>query len=503
MTERSCIPDAAAFARLALPGVAVPVVLELDGALTGLDPLATYELLARGERHAALLETADAGAGNAEVSIVVPRATLVIEGADVLDQAQRSCADAVADIGIDLPGFVGGAVGMLTHEHVTRLEPTVPVAAGAHPAGGPEAVFLLVDEFVIFEHRHDRVRAIHTVRVPEGEPEFDVAAAYRAATESLGALAARLEDVPSPEPTSDVRAAGEPVVAESNVTEERFLEMVRDAREQVRSGECVQIVVSQRFDRPFGGTAEDAYRALRDRGPAPYHVLMRLDELSIVGASPEQLVGVDGTRGAGRIVTHPIAGTRRRGATPAEDDLLATDLEGDPKERAEHMMLVDLGRNDVGRVSIPGSVEVTQLADVERFSHVMHLVSRVEGDLRPGLEPVDALRSCFPAGTLTGAPKVRAMQHIARLEPDRRGPYGGVVGYVGHGRMLDMAITIRTIVIAGGIASVQAGAGVVAASSARREYEETREKAAAALEALAAADARMAAAAGQDVEVPA
>ncbi|MCW2955812.1 MAG: Anthranilate synthase component 1 [Thermoleophilia bacterium] len=493
MTERRCIPDATTFAALARPGIVVPIVLDVDA--THVDPLDAFAHLAEGASHGALLETAGDGAGNAAMSIVAAHVRAVVTGDDVLDVAMGACCDEVADIGDDVPGFVGGAIGMLAHEFVTRIEPTVPTAAGAHPAGAVDAMFLLVDEFVAFEP--GRVRAIHGVRIPLDDPTFDAAAAHAAVEESLQRLAALVEAAPRGEAAPTSETLVEPAEVRPNVTRERFEEMVLDAREQVRGGECVQIVVSQRFDRDFAGTAMEAYRALRATSPAPYNFLLRLDGIELVGASPEQLVGVDGARND-RVVTHPIAGTRRRGVDAADDQRLADDLAADPKERAEHMMLVDLGRNDVGRASVPGSVQVTQLAAVERYSHVMHLVSRVEGDLRPGLQPVDALRSCFPAGTLSGAPKVRALQHIARIEPDRRGAYGGVVGYVGHGRMLDMAITIRTIVLAGGVASVQAGAGVVAASLPAREYEETWEKAAAALAALDAADRAAAARAPQE-----
>jgi anthranilate synthase component 1 len=239
---------------------------------------------------------------------------------------------------------------------------------------------------------------------------------------------------------------------------------------------------------------------MRAVSPAPYHVLLRLDgadgPVHVVGASPEQLVGVFEER----VVTHPIAGTRPRGRDEAHDLELERDLLADPKERAEHMMLVDLGRNDVGRVATPGTVRVARLCEVERYSHVMHLVSRVEGDLRDGLHPVDALRAAFPAGTLTGAPKVRAMELIAQLEPDRRGAYGGVVGYVGHGRTLDMAITIRTALIGDGVASVQAGAGIVAASDPEAEEAETRHKSRSVLAALELAEQLSRALSAADVD---
>jgi anthranilate synthase component 1 len=246
----------------------------------------------------------------------------------------------------------------------------------------------------------------------------------------------------------------------------------------------VQVVLSRRFDRGLQADPLLAYRALRAVSPAPYHALLRLDGVHVVGASPEELVGVIG----GRVTTHPIAGTRPRAADPIEDVRLEQELLADHKERCEHMMLVDLGRNDVGRVARIGSLRVVRLCEVERFSHVMHLVSRVSGELRDGLHPVDALRAAFPAGTLTGAPRVRAMQLIAELEQDERGPYGGVIGYVGHGRVLDMAITIRSAILAHGRAHVQAGAGIVAASDPASEAAETRHKARSVLAALALAE---------------
>ncbi|MCW2926345.1 MAG: anthranilate synthase component [Thermoleophilia bacterium] len=480
-------PSLDAMVALSRPGVVIPVVRELRG--IEVDPLAAFDVLARGSSHAALLETSEAGIGDADMSIVAPRAREVLAGEDVLDQVRAACADVVVDIGIELPRFVGGAIGMLGHEHVRTIEPRVPAAANPHPCGAPTAAFLLVDELVAFDQAAGRVLAIHAVRLPASLEGFDVAAAYAAAVASLDALEAQLrEGVPCDAATQPLGASApgaDPFLGvTSNIGAEAFRESVLTAREHVRSGECVQIVVSQRFDRAFTIDPLLAYRVVRAVSPAPYHVLLRLDGLHIIGASPEQLVGVLDEQ----VVTHPIAGTRPRGATESEDAALAAELLADPKERSEHMMLVDLGRNDVGRVSEPGSVDVERLCEVERFSHVQHLVSRVTGRLRGELHPVDALRAAFPAGTLTGAPKVRAMELIAALEPDARGPYGGVVGYVGHGRVLDMAITIRTAVLARGMASVQAGAGVVAASDPELEEAETRHKARAVLLALTLAE---------------
>jgi anthranilate synthase component 1 len=483
--ERPTLPTQVRFSELARPGVIVPVVRELDvQALdaAGIDPLVAFTVLAEGASHAALLETAEAGSGDADVSVVVPRAVAHYAGATVLDVARSRVIDEVVDIGVELPRFVGGMVGMLGHELASVLEPRIPRAAEPHPAGLPIAELLEVEESVVFEHRTGRVLAIVAVRIEEGG---DAAALHARAVAQLDAIELALQ-----RPVPDVAvvalaprraAAFDPAdTVTANMTREGFEQLVVRAREQVLSGEVVQVVVSQRFDRDFDVDPIIAYRALRAVAPAPYHVLMRLGEAHIVGASPEQLVGVHGER----VVTRPIAGTRPRGATPEADIAYERELLADPKERAEHMMLVDLGRNDVARTGVPGTTTVPQLCTVERFSHVMHLVSQVEGELAAGRHPIDALAACFPAGTLTGAPKVRALERVADYERDQRGAYGGAVGYIGPGRVLDMAITIRTAVLAKGRAHVQAGAGIVAASVPALEYEETRAKARSVLTAL-------------------
>ena len=478
-------PTRATVHELATPGVAIPVVRELDAA--DVDPLAAFALLADGESHAALLETREAASDDADFSVVVPRAARVLTGDDVLEQVRAATCDRVADIGIDLPRFVGGVVGMLGHEHVTVLEPRVPRAPGPSAIDTPDAAFLVVDELVAFDHRARRTRAICTITVHDAMDRDELDAAYDAAIARLDELAEQIA-APAPMLAACALVADEPIDpfegVSSNLDPGAYEQMVEAAREAILSGECVQVVVSQRFDRAFAADPLLAYRAMRAVNPAPYHALLRLDDVSLVGASPEQLVGVVDEV----VVTHPIAGTRPRGATDELDLQLERELLADPKERAEHMMLVDLGRNDVGRVSQAGSVSVERLCQVERFSSVMHLVSRVEGRLRDTLDPIDALAAAFPAGTLSGAPKVRALELIAQYEPDQRGAYGGVVGYVGHGRTMDMAITIRTATVADGTASVQAGAGIVAASVPELEEAETRHKATAVLAALALAE---------------
>ena len=272
----------------------------------------------------------------------------------------------------------------------------------------------------------------------------------------------------------------------SRTPEGSYPKAVEEAKEAIRAGECFQIVVSQRFERATAADPLDVYRVLRTTNPSPYMYLLRFDGFEIVGSSPEVHLKVTG--GTRRAILHPIAGTRPRGATTAEDERLAAELLADPKERAEHVMLVDLGRNDLGRVCRPGTVEVPQFMTIERYSHVMHIVSTVVGELAPERTAFDALAATFPAGTLSGAPKVRAMEIIEELEPTRRGLYGGTVGYFGFGGDLDMAIAIRTALMRGGIAYVQAGAGIVADSDPLAEERETRAKAAAVLAAIAAAE---------------
>jgi len=267
--------------------------------------------------------------------------------------------------------------------------------------------------------------------------------------------------------------------------------MVLEAKEAIAAGECFQIVPSQRLSVPTTASPVSLYRALRSINPSPYMYFLNFGDYQIVGASPELLVLVED----GKISLRPIAGTMPRGDTPEEDDALASRLLSDEKERAEHIMLVDLGRNDVGRVAQPGTVKVNRLMEIERYSHVMHMVSEVEGQLQPGLRPIDALRACFPAGTLTGAPKIRAMEIIAELESDQRGPYGGAIGFFNRDGDLETAITIRTLVLKDGVAHTQVGAGIVADSDPPTEYQETLNKANAVLAAVAEAE-RMEAFAG-------
>jgi len=336
---------------------------------------------------------------------------------------------------------------------------------------------MFADSLLIFDHATSKIKIVSCAR-----PDGDAKKAYQAAVEKIDDLANRLGQTLKHTPTA--ANPTEPAQISSNLTREEFEANVEKAKKYITEGEAIQIVLSQRLSKRTRARPLDIYRALRAINPSPYMFFLDLKDFQLIGSSPEILVRAAG----GTVTTRPLAGTRPRGKTPDEDKLLEKELRNDEKERAEHIMLVDLGRNDIGRVSLPGTVRVSELMDVERYSHVMHLVTNVEGRLRPELTPSDALRACFPAGTVSGAPKIRAMQVIAELEPDRRGPYAGCVGYFSFSGGMDTAITIRTIVMNNGTAHVQAGAGIVYDSVPSREYEETMNKARALLNAIEQAE---------------
>jgi len=384
----------------------------------------------------------------------------------------------------NLPAFVGGAVGYFSYDAVRYLE-RLP---GAPPddLNVPEACFAVTDTLVVFDHLRHKVLVISLVdaarlRDVEGE---GFAAAYRRAADDIRRTAGRLA-APLTRRTLSSGSGG--LEISSNFTEARYAEAVERAKEYIRAGDAFQIVPSQRFSAEVGDLDPLLlYRGLRTVNPSPYMTYLKLGDLFLVGASPEPLVRVEERRA----MTRPIAGTRPRGATPEEDAALAEELLADEKERAEHVMLVDLGRNDLGRVSEIGSVELESFMEIERYSHVMHIVSTVEGNLREDLTALDALAAAFPAGTVSGAPKVRAMEIIDELEPTRRGPYAGATGYYSVDGRLDTCITLRTALLKGGVAYFQAGGGVVADSVPKLEYEESRNKARAMARALEVARSR-------------
>ncbi|MEU2310572.1 anthranilate synthase component I [Streptomyces albidoflavus] len=379
------------------------------------------------------------------------------------------------DLAGGLPPFTGGMVGYLGYDIVRRLEKVGD--GGRDDLRVPELTMLLTSDLAVLDHWDGSVLLIANA-INHNDLDTGVDEAYADAVARLDAMEADLaRPVPAPPlalPESELPAfTGE-------WGGEAYRAAVEDIKERIRAGEAFQVVPSQRFETPCTASALDVYRVLRATNPSPYMYLFRLDGFDIVGSSPEALVKVED----GRAMVHPIAGTRPRGATPQADQALAEELLADPKERAEHLMLVDLGRNDLGRVCSPGSVEVVDFMSVEKYSHVMHIVSTVTGEVAPGRTAFDVLTACFPAGTLSGAPKPRALQIIDELEPTRRGLYGGCVGYLDFAGNSDTAIAIRTALLRDGTAHVQAGAGVVADSDPAAEDTECRNKAAAVLRAV-------------------
>jgi anthranilate synthase component 1 len=378
-----------------------------------------------------------------------------------------------------LPRFTGGAVGFLGYEFIHDVEPVVP-RPPQDALGTPTLYFLIADELLVFDRVSQTITVLVNAAIDEaGSP----AEAYEAAVGEVDRLVALLEQPSQYRPaTVPLEVPSVPFV--SNVPREQFLTWIRRAQEYITAGDIIQVVGSQRFATPVKAAPLDVYRAARSINPSPYMFLLELEGFSLVGASPEIHVRCE----AGHVEIRPIAGTRPRGKSPEQDLANERELLADPKERAEHVMLVDLARNDLGRVCVYGSVQVRDLMTVERYSHVMHIVSQVEGRLAPGRTLYDLMRATFPAGTLTGAPKVRAMQIIAELEQTARGPYGGCVGYFSFNGNLDCCITIRTAVLKGGQAYVQAGGGWVSDSDPAAEFQETVNKSKAMLKAVALAE---------------
>jgi len=485
------------FASLAARGGLVPVWR--DCLLDADTPVSAFAKLRRGP-FAFLLESAPAGGETwARYTFLgtEPRAAWRLRDGTVEDWTEREGwhgarrpADPIADLGAllaahrpaevpELGAFWGGAVGYFGYDVarlIERLPDPPPRAIDA-----PDALFVFTRAVVIIDNLHAQARVVVGVPVRAGADRAALAQMHAEAEREIASVVQRLREG-TPLRALDLDPGARPAIGRSSLARADFERGVERIREHIFAGDCFQALLARRIAVPLDFEPASLYRALRVLNPSPYMYHLVLDGVELVGSSPELLLRV----ADGKVVVRPIAGTRPRGATPEGDAAMREELLGDAKERAEHAMLVDLGRNDVGRVARYGTVRATELFQVERYSHVLHLVSQVEGELREGATALDAFRAAFPAGTMTGAPKVRAMQIIDALEPERRGPYAGAVGYIAAGaRRMDLAITIRTCVIAGGEAHVQAGAGIVADSVPAREWEETESKARAILTAIA------------------
>jgi anthranilate synthase component I len=445
------------------------VVLERPADLT--TPVAIMRTLLEDDAPAFLLESVEQGERIARWSFLGTAPSREISGkeGDPFEALRSVPHEAPSAVGDDLPPFTGGAVGYVGYDAVRRLEKLPSLRPD--PIGLPDAWFGVFDRIIAFDHVKHRL--LFLAHAEPGEEQ--------GAMEALGALANRVEAGRTRRP--ERRGAG-PLNWIESLPRAEFVEAVKRAKEHILAGDIFQVVLSRRWSASYPSDSFPLYRALRRISPSPYQYYIRTPDAVLLGASPERLVRAECRPGRTVVETVPLAGTRPRGKTPAEDLALEADLLADEKERAEHVMLVDLGRNDLGRVSVPGSVEVKEFFAVERFSHVMHLASRVFGDLAPGKDAVDALAATFPAGTLSGAPKIRSMEIIEALEPVRRGAYGGAIGYLDFAGNLDMAIAIRTAVVTRGTLHVQAGAGIVADSVPESEADECENKARALMRAV-------------------
>ena len=481
-------------------GNLVPIYREVLADLE--TPVSAFLKVKRGD-YSFLLESVEGADRPARYSFIGTEPYRILRGPipdeadpalDPLDEVKRELERFHLVPNPDLPPFHGGAVGYVGYEAVRHFE-RLPLAR-RDPHGLPEVLFQFVDTLLVFDHFKHLIKVVGHVRLDGARLESDVESAYRMAQVRIDEMVDRLQagaptippDRPAPASGggSDVLDRGGAAAVRSNMDREAYVSDLKRIIDFIVAGDVIQCVYSQRFSRETFVHPFNVYRTLRTVNPSPYTYYLEMGDHQIVGTSPELLVVVED----GKVATNPIAGTRRRGATEEQDLALEEELRNDSKELAEHVMLLDLGRNDIGRVSVPGSVRVTQQMEVVRYSHVMHLVSQVEGALRPDMDAFDALRATFPAGTVSGAPKIRAMEIIAELEEDQRGPYAGALGYFGFGGNMETAITIRTIIMKDGLASVQAGGGIVYDSKPDAEFEETVNKALGMFTALDQAEAR-------------
>lgn len=482
------------FIKLAQKGNIVPVYEEYSAALE--TPLSVFMKMRRGP-YGFLLESVERGQSLGRYSFIGSEPYLLFSAKDgkvTIQENGRIIDFASSDPLLELekifkryhpvkvpglPGFTGGAVGYLGYDMVRYFEKLPPKKE--EDTGFPDCMFMFTDTLVIFDHVRQTIQVVVNVRVTDN-PHHD----YREAVRKIKFVSARLND---PLPLCQISNTAKPqknLNYSYSLTSEQFQEMVKEAKSYIKKGDIFQVVLSQRINIQLETEPLKIYRMLRSLNPSPYMFYLHLDDIRFVGSSPELLVKVEKEK----VEVRPIAGTRPRGKDEFTEHQLEKELLADEKEKAEHLMLVDLGRNDLGRVSRYGSVKVENFMEVEKYSHVMHLVSRVKGTLLPGCNCFDALRACFPAGTVSGAPKIRAMEIIDTLEPTPRGPYAGAVGYISYGGDMDTCITIRTLVVKQDTGYIQAGAGIVADSDPLKEYQETQNKARALLRAVEMATER-------------
>lgn len=477
-------PDYETFKKLTREGNLIPLYREI---LADIETPVSVFMKLREQPYAFLLESVEGGEkwGRYTFLGADPRLVFRVRGAEVLIEEQnrtirhdhqgnplrylKELLKQYSPVSVDgLPRFYGGAVGFLGYEMVNFFE-RLP-ASTKDDLHTDEAVFLLTDTLIIFDRVRHTIKVVACVHVNGKQNLQDL---YGEAIGKIDAMAALLQ-IPS---SGACRESTRPLPVDFtvNMTSEAFRNSVERAKEYIRAGDIIQVVLSQRFEGETSLDPLDLYRAVRFINPSPYLFFLKMKDMVLIGSSPEVMVRLE----EGIVELKPIAGTRPRGRTEQEDRRLADELLDDPKERAEHVMLVDLGRNDLGRIARTGSVQITQLMVIERYSHVMHIVSSIQGQLDDGRDAFDVLKAAFPAGTLTGAPKIRAMEIIDELEPVRRGPYGGAVGYFSFSGNMDFCITIRTMLLKNGKMYIQAGAGIVADSDPQAEYQETENKAAA------------------------
>jgi anthranilate synthase component 1 len=487
-------PSRESFRELAHQGNLIPVYREIIADME--TPVSAFQKIDTGD-HSFLFESVEKGGKFARYSFLgaSPQVIFQARGKEVvLREGAKERRYVIADdplrelerimagfrpVAVEgLPLFYGGAVGYLGFEVVTQFEPTVP-RARKDDLGVPDACFFITDTLLIFDHLERKIKIVANAQVTD---PTHADRAYDEAVARIEEIEARLER-PVRTRLLPVMTGVDPLEPAINMTRDEYVKMTEAMQEYIRAGDIFQVVPSQRFEAPFDHPPIDLYRALRLINPSPYMFCLKLGDMALVGSSPELHVRCE----EGKVQIRPIAGTRPRGRTPEEDDQLTQELLADPKERAEHVMLVDLARNDVGRVCKFNTVRLTDFMITERYSHVMHIVSNVAGDLAPGHSAYDVMRATFPAGTVSGSPKIRAMQIIADLEPTCRGAYAGAVGYFGFSGNLDSCIAIRTVLLKNGKAYLQAGGGLVADSTPLGEYQESINKAKAGLKALAMA----------------